>query len=291
MHPELEKTRLLIDDSLATYIPQGGGRESRILDAMRYMTLAPGKRVRSILLLEIASALGRPVEAFLPSACAVEFIHTASLILDDLPCMDDGKIRREQPTIHLAFNEYTAILAAVALLMQAFALISRNAEALDVPRPELIEMTSGLAQTIGAQGMIAGQYLDLASEDLQLNGEAVEYIRDHKTTLLFKSAATIALTLARAASSEWAVLSEYATCLGKAFQIADDVNDVVGDEKSLGKDHRKDARKCTSVDLFGIEGAKKEADRLVNQAIEQAGLLPRSNSLIILARYVEEQIG
>ena len=102
---------------------------------------------------------------------------------------------------------------------------------------------------------------------------------------------SLCLTLARAPSSERAVLSEYATCLGKAFQIADDVNDVVGDISTLGKDHRKDARKCTSVDLLGIEGAKKEADRLVNQAIEQAGLLPKSNSLVILARYVEEQIG
>ena len=290
MHKKLEQTRELINQSLPQFIPTGNGHSNQVLDAMLYITLAPGKRIRPIFMLEIFRSQGMDIHKILPSACAIEFIHTASLILDDLPCMDNAKIRRGQPSTHLAFNEYTAILASLSLLMQAFGMIYQNAEELSIDRSEMVALTVELSQTIGVQGMISGQYLDLTSEALKLDREEVDYIHDHKTTLLFKSAAKIAATLCQAGPTTQNLLLAYGQNIGKAFQIVDDILDSAGDPENLGKEIEMDSKKKTYVDLLGIQGAKQEVHRLIERAMEQCRTLPNDNHLDLLARSIEELI-
>ncbi|HNT34629.1 MAG TPA: polyprenyl synthetase family protein [bacterium] len=290
MKSQIATTRQAIEIALRQYLPSANGRDNQISKAIEYIVSAPGKRLRPVLMLEIARCLGFASEQIMPSACAIEYIHTSSLLLDDLPCMDDAKVRRGQPTVHLAFNEYTAILASIALLMEAFALIARNAKQLNVPQAGIADLVSDTAQTIGLKGMIVGQYLDLSLEDSHLEQQQVDYIHDHKTTVLFEASVNIACTLCGVERQIRDALVEYGRTIGRAFQIADDILDASDEVQPRSKDKHKDAGKTTYVNLLGIEGSKKRLHVLVETAVEAVQVVPSNENLQVLARYIEEQV-
>jgi len=291
MYSGYDKYRKLIDRHLRGFIAPNHGFENDVIDAIEYIALAPGKRLRPILMLEIADVLGVDSKKILPSACAIEFIHTSSLILDDLPCMDDARMRRSKPAVHIAFNEYTAILASIGLLVQAFKLINENALEIGIGREEITRATAILAGSIGLQGMIAGQFMDLNLDDKPMKPEQVEYIQNHKTTVLFESAVKIACLLCSAEKSVEDRFHEYGRSIGRALQVADDILDVTGTEKTTRKDVGKDVRKYTSVDLYGLDGARNKLHDLIQNAVSQIADFPQTENLIQLAEFIEKNVG
>jgi geranylgeranyl diphosphate synthase type II len=239
---------------------------------MLYALTGPGKRVRPVLTLAVAEMLGcRRAEA-LDLACAVEMVHACSLVLDDLPSMDDASMRRGRVTVHREFGEDVALLAAVALLNRAFALVAESGQRLSLSRYTAADLTHHLAAAVGTEGLIGGQALDLESRSEQLDLERLEYIHSHKTGALFTAAAELGAMAADARRRELELVTRYAKNLGLAFQITDDLLDVVGDPAEIGKDVAKDVGKVTFVKLLGVDGARALAAELLEFAIQ--GLAP-----------------
>jgi len=241
-----------------------------VVQAMRYAT-SGGKRLRGFLVLETARLHGVDVTRALYPAAAVEMLHAYSLVHDDLPCMDDDDLRRGQPTVHVKWDQATAVLAGDALQTLAFETLTR-AEVSDDPAVRL-ELVASLARASGAQGMVLGQALDIAAETAArpLTLKEITHLQDGKTGALIRWSAEAGAVMAGA---DVTPMRDYATALGLAFQIADDILDVEGDAakagKRLGKD--ADAGKATFVSLLGLDGAKARAAELVDQA--QAALAP-----------------
>ncbi len=251
----MRRDRALVEEYLACCF---AGREPRadLYDAMRYSLLAGGKRIRPILTLEVCRMCGGEVEKALPLACAVEMVHTYSLIHDDLPCMDDDDLRRGKATNHKVFGEATAILAGDALLTAAFETIARPGS---LPPERLNTACACLAQAAGARGMVGGQALDMAGEGRGLSAWEVEQLEKLKTGALMSAAAEIGCIAAGGGAKEREAVSKYARNIGLAFQIRDDILDVKGDAALLGKSVGSDAEKekATFVSLFDVEACEK----------------------------------
>ncbi len=256
-----------------------------VVQAMRYAT-SGGKRLRGFLVLETARLHGVDAARALYPAAAVEMLHAYSLVHDDLPCMDDDDLRRGQPTVHVKWNQATAVLAGDALQTLAFETLTRDAVS-DDPAVRL-ELVASLARASGAQGMVLGQALDIAAETASepLTLEEITRLQDGKTGALIRWSAEAGAVMAGA---DVKPMRDYATALGLAFQIADDILDVEGDAAKAGKRLGKDAEagKATFVSLLGLEGAKVRAAELVDQA--QAALAPfgaKADTLRQAARFV-----
>jgi geranylgeranyl diphosphate synthase type II len=267
--------------ALEDLVPPAPG--SRVTDAMRYTLLAPSKRVRAMLALLSADVCGASSTArALPAACAIEAIHAASLMLDDLPSMDDAPLRRGRPAAHVVFGDALTILAAFGLLNEAFALLARRYD------PALAARLAGVvADAVGLDGLVAGQAEDVLATDEAIRFDALERIHRRKTGALFSAAATAGALSAGAGEQDVAALSAYAKNLGLAFQIVDDLLDVTGDPSETGKATRTDARKTTFVSFSGVEGARELAGELCDTAV--AALAPfgaRAARLTELARFV-----
>jgi geranylgeranyl diphosphate synthase type II len=261
----------LIDNALERYLPCGDYPQKNVLDAMWYSVTAGGKRIRPVLTLEFCRACGGNIEAALPFACAIEFVHTYSLIHDDLPCMDNDDIRRGQPSCHVKFGEATALLAGDALLSLAFetALCNNN---IDTIRPEKIVRAAGeLAKASGAIGMVGGQIIDLESEGKSVSLNTLEFMHKNKTGAMIVAAAKIGCIAAGAAEKYIEAAGEYACCLGLAFQIVDDILDVSGNSEKLGKPIGSDSSngKTTYVTHLGIEKSKELVAKLTDEASKQ----------------------
>ena len=261
------------------------GRAPAVEAAVETSLFAPAKRLRPILALLVAEVLKGDPDAVLPAGCAVEMVHTASLILDDLPSMDDAKTRRGRPTCHVAHGEATAVLAAFAHMNRAFEILAGGWEGgPDAAARGAIALE--LARAIGTDGMIAGQSVDLLMTDRQIDFPTLEFIHSRKTGALFMAAAALGAMAARARPAEVASVVAYAKNLGLAFQIVDDLIDVGGGAE-VGKDVGKDLKKTTFVSFSGVEGARAVARELI--AVSQAALHPfgpRAEPLRDLARYV-----
>jgi len=254
----LKSTAQAVEARLSELLPEGG----RIANAMRYGALSGGKRLRAFLVMESAGLFG--AAGALDAAAAVECIHAYSLVHDDLPAMDDDDLRRGKPTIHIKWDEATAVLAGDALQTQAFEIIA-NMQASDVAKLALIQ---SLAQASGAQGMVLGQDLDIAAESAAtpLTLPEITHLQALKTGALIRWSAGAGALLA---GEDPAPLHAYATALGNAFQIQDDILDVTGSEAETGKRVQKDAEagKATFVTLLGLSGAQARAAELVEEAI------------------------
>ena len=246
------------DQELQRLVPDAGDPVQR---SMAYTVLAPSKRVRPVLTLLCVELCGGTVRRGLPVAAAVELIHASSLILDDLPSMDDAALRRGQPTNHKVFGEAIAILAAFALLNLSFATIVQSYEADLAAR-----LAARLAEAVGTDGLIGGQAADLLATDQAIRFEVLERIHRGKTGALFVAAATTGASTAGAPAEGLAALTAYAKNLGLAFQIIDDLLDVEGDPAQTGKDIREDARKTTFVSFSGVSGARQLARELCETA-------------------------
>lgn len=252
MKKQLEERIKLIDSSLNSFVPVVDNLQSEIYEAMRYSLMAGGKRLRPILMLEVAKLFGKDWEDVKEFACALEMIHTYSLIHDDLPAMDNDDLRRGMPTNHIRFSESTAILAGDALLNKAFE-VALTATHLD--SDIIIKATQVLSHSSGTEGMIGGQIVDIASEGKSISIDTLKYIHSLKTGAIIKSACVIGAIISGADESQINAIDEYAINLGIAFQIRDDILDVTGTAEELGKPIGSDVdlNKSTYVSLCGIE--------------------------------------
>ena len=235
--------------------------ESDVERAMAYTVLAPSKQVRAVLVLLCAELCRGNTARAVPAAAAIELVHASSLILDDLPSMDDAPLRRGRPANHLQFGEAVAILAAFGLLNRAYGELARAYDPLLATR-----MTVLVSDAVGPDGLIGGQALDLRATDKAIDFEALERIHRGKTGALFVAAAACGALVAGAAPEPIASLSAYAKNLGLAFQIVDDLLDVAGNPSETGKAVRADARKTTFVSFSGIDGARQLAAELCDTA-------------------------
>lgn len=271
-----------VQAALDTYIPRSEESDGRLFDAMRYSTLAGGKRLRPFLVLNSAALFDVPAGWAMPSAAAIEMVHTYSLVHDDLPAMDDDDFRRGKLTCHKQFDEATAILAGDSLLTLAFEIISAPS---GHPEAEVrAELVQALAAAAGGLGMVGGQVMDLAAEtsDSALDLEAVTRLQAGKTGALFRFSCAAGAILAQRSGAEREALRAYSDHIGLAFQIADDLLDVEGSEADMGKAVGKDADagKATFVDLLGLEGARARATQLADEAV--AVLEPFGNKADLL---------
>lgn len=231
-----------------------------VRDAMRYTLLAPSKRVRAVVVLLAADLCGNVTRA-MPAACAIEAIHASSLILDDLPCMDDAPLRRGRPTVHKTCGEAVAILAAFGLLNDAYGHLGRNYDG-----PLASRLTTLYADAVGLDGLVAGQAEDVLATDATISFETLERIHRRKTGVLFSAAATAGALTAGGSAEDIVALTAYAKNLGLAFQVVDDLLDVTGTEAETGKAVRHDARKTTFVSFSGVQGARELAQELCRTA-------------------------
>lgn len=274
--PPYWQTRMeWVNEALDRYLPTMEEAPARLHEAMRYSVFAGGKRLRPLLVLETAQLLGLDPRQALPTASAVECIHTYSLIHDDLPCLDDDDYRRGRPSCHRAFGEATALLAGDALLTLAFRLVAQNAEEKDVTPERVVRVVRELGEAAGSPGMVGGQVLDLEWANRPATLDVVQDIHRRKTMALIRASVRCGAILAGAMEG-WAfhALSNYGQAIGLAFQIMDDVLDVIGDEKLLGKAVGRDEsqNKATFPAVYGLEESQQRAQELVEMA--QADLKP-----------------
>lgn len=258
-----------IEAHLDRLLPVDGSRAPRLVEAMRYALLAPGKRMRPFFVAESARLFDVDALAALHVGAALECVHCYSLIHDDLPAMDDDDLRRGRPTVHRAFDEATAILAGDALLTFAFEIVS--AEAAHHDPAVRAELVAELARAAGKDGMAGGQMLDLAAEsEAVADLSRIVTLQAMKTGALFRFACLAGAVMGKAGRPERQALALYAEKIGLAFQIADDILDVESSSAQLGKATGKDkaAGKATFVDLLGLAGARAEARKLVHEAKE-----------------------
>lgn len=284
-----EDTRLLVEEGLKKYFPEVRYPEE-IYNAMKYSLFSGGKRFRAVLALEVAKLIGKKSEEVMPTACAIEYIHTYSLIHDDLPAIDNDDLRRGVPTCHKVFGEDMAILAGDALYSEAFRLVSSEQKA-DSPE-RIIRVLKELATASGVTGMVGGQVVDIKSEGKPVDKETLDFIHEKKTGELIKASVRVGAILAGATEEEIKHLTDYASCLGLAFQITDDILDVVGDAALLGKTVGSDERqnKATYPGLYGLEKAKEMAKQTTLKAKEALSKLNKDTTILTgLADFVYER--
>ncbi|MEE9258710.1 MAG: farnesyl diphosphate synthase [Nitrospinaceae bacterium] len=265
----LSEGKKLIDAALLEFLPDEKSFPENIHKSMVYSVLAGGKRLRPVLVLAAAEAVGGDRKVVLPFAVAAELIHTYTLIHDDLPALDDDDLRRGKPTNHKVFGEAIAILSGDALLTHAFYLMTDSVRMSAIPQKNILEATHEMTLALGSTGMIGGQVVDLESEGKPIDAETLEYIHIYKTGFLIRACVRCGAILAQADRAQREALSTFGAHIGLAFQIIDDILDITGEEKKLGKDIGSDLdkEKATYPALFGLEESKKKAEKLIEDAI------------------------
>ncbi len=290
----MEKNTALVDACMEKLLAPSPDLPESIRKAMRYSLFAGGKRLRPTLVLEAAECCGLSPRKALKTAAALEMIHTYSLIHDDLPAMDDDDLRRGKPTSHKVFGEALAILAGDGLLTKAFEAAAENAADLKLKGRETAELIRLIAFGAGAEGMVGGQVADLAAEGMSKKlskaaaAKVLESVHRRKTGALIVASLDAGAVLAGAADAKREALRSYGECVGLAFQIADDVLDVVGDKKKLGKrGSDRDNGKLTYASLYGVDGARAKARALVEMAhAHLEGFGRKAGTLHELADYI-----
>ncbi len=264
----LTEKRRVVETALDTYLLSTTEMPPIIHEAMRYSIAAGGKRLRPIMLLMTADLLGREAEKFAFAAAAIEMVHTYSLIHDDLPAMDNDDLRRGKPTNHKVYGEAMAILAGDALLTLAFQIMTDPARAKLFPASSLLAAGHELALTSGTTGMLGGQVLDIQAEGRRIDAGELEAIHTRKTGKLLTAALRIGALLSQASPQQIEALTRYGEQVGLAFQVVDDILDLEGNAKELGKNPESDIEKekATYPALFGLEESKRIANRLLNNA-------------------------
>ena len=263
---ELARLTVLIDQALLQYLPAINTYPAVIYESMHYSVFAGGKRLRPALVLSCARAVGGREKDVLKAACAIELLHTYSLIHDDLPAMDDDDLRRGKPTNHKVFGEATAILAGDSLLTMCFELLAF----LPVESELKCRVIGEISQAAGVQGLISGQVMDLTCAETEMNLQTLNYIHTCKTGALFKASARAGAILAKASEESLALLTIYAEKIGLAFQIIDDILDIEGNEDKIGKLVGSDLKnqKTTYPVLLGLDEARIMAHQMVIEARE-----------------------
>lgn len=254
----------LVDLKLSEFFNPSGLSYDGLLESMHYSLTAGGKRIRPTLVLEFCRISGGDIEKALPVACAIEMLHTYSLIHDDLPCMDNDELRRSKPTNHVVYGECTATLAGDALQAEAFGTIARS----ELPAENKIACVEILSDAVGSDGMCAGQYLDMVGESKQLTEDELDDINSRKTGALLIAACRMGVAAAGGSGEMLEAAAHYGACVGAAFQIRDDILDVISTSEELGKPIGSDAQehKNTYMALLGESKCMEMVEKLTNQA-------------------------
>ncbi|MBU0581264.1 MAG: polyprenyl synthetase family protein [Candidatus Margulisbacteria bacterium] len=263
----LKKKQQLVNKYLKQYL-NGSEYSSTLGKSIKYSLLAPGKRIRPILTIATAEMLGKSASLVIPAACAIEMIHVYSLIHDDLPAMDDDDLRRGKPTNHKIFGEAIAILAGDTLQAEAFNIIVQHSNINKIGTPRILAVIKELSNACGLKGMAAGQALDLQAENKKIKLKPLRLIHELKTGKLLQAAIRVGAIIAGARPKELTALTQYAESLGVAFQIQDDLLDVFGDTKTLGKKAGADLKKnkATYPKLLGIKKTQELLTKEINYA-------------------------
>ena len=262
---EMEDCRAMVNERLSAVVTAGSESFAELLESIRYSLLDGGKRIRPVICVKFCEAAGGLPEAALGAACAIEMIHAYSLIHDDLPCMDDSDMRRGKPSNHIKFDEFTATLAGDALQAAAFGTLLGS----DLPPGALVEMAKILSDAAGPYGICGGQYLDLKGESKLLTEEMLTEIHNMKTAALISAAARIGVIAAGGTPGQLAAAGEYALAVGYAFQVRDDVLDIIAEESELGKPTGSDLsnNKVTFASLMGIKKCEETITKETERAI------------------------
>ena len=265
----MNEYKSLIDEKLGEYFMPAGLPYDGLLESMRYSLTAGGKRIRPILVLEFCRISGGDVQKALPVACAIEMLHTYSLIHDDLPCMDNDDLRRGKPTNHVVYGECTAVLAGDALQAEAFGTILRS----ELPAEVRANCAEILADAVGSDGMCAGQYLDMKGENMVLSEDELNEINSRKTGALLIAACRMGVAAAGGSDEQLEAAALFGAAIGAAFQIRDDILDVISTDEALGKPIGSDAKenKNTYMALYGQERCMQMIRRLTESAKSSLG--------------------
>lgn len=288
----LHEKRAFVDEALRGFLPEPEGPAADIIRAMSYSLFAGGKRLRPILCIAGAEAVEGDAQDVLPVACAIELIHTYSLIHDDLPVMDNDDMRRGRPTNHKVFGEAVALLAGDGLLTKAFHLMTHQDLEEGVDPGALVKVIGLIATAAGCEGMVGGQLVDLQSEGKEVDPSIVEFIHTHKTGALIAASVSSGAILVGATEDQVKALTAYGKNIGLAFQISDDILDIEGDSQKLGKKVGSDARlgKITYPAVLGLRRSKEIQRELVERAIEFLKLFnDRADPLRYIAWYTIER--
>lgn len=269
----LRRDAALLEEALPACLPAADPRTGQLADAIAH-AVQGGKRLRGVIVMRAASTFGLDPATVIPSACAFEMLHAATLVHDDLPCIDDSDLRRGRPSCHTAFGEHTALLAGDALIIAAFEALAAQAQTVDAAR--VVRVIGEFAHFTGAAGLIGGEQADIIGEELPPDLELVRFIHINKTARLICAACRTGAILAGADEEQIEAISDYGMTLGLLFQVTDDILDVVGDEEVLGKPTGADAAadKQSYPAAIGLDGAREHARELAAQAQEIAAGLP-----------------
>ena len=287
----LQDRQKIVEEALEHYLPGENNIPDDIYKAVRYSVFNGGKRIRPILCLAAADAVGGDLGSVIPIACALELIHSYSLIHDDLPAMDNDDFRRGKPTCHKVFGEDIAILAGDALLTEAFVLLSRT-EKVRLSAEKRLTVIQEIAQAAGIDGMVGGQALDVLSEKFVPDEKTLREIHRRKTGALIAAAVKSGAIISGAPKEKIQALAEYGINVGLAFQIADDILNVEGDRELMGKETGSDAArgKLTYPSLMGLEKAKEKLTKHIDAAeVSLSDFDERARPLILIARYVRDR--
>jgi len=292
IHQYLDQQRQRIDRFLEHSLPDSLRDPEKLYESMRYSLLGGGKRIRPILTIAATQALGYDQDAMLRFAASLEFVHTYSLIHDDLPAMDDDDYRRGRLTNHRVYGDGMAILAGDALLTMAFELCSQDSGSNDLTASQQLQIVRELAYGSGHQGMVGGQVMDILAENQEVELAHLQKIHSHKTGQLIRAAVRIGGIIGGASATQLESLTGYAEDIGLAFQIADDVLNMVGTREELGKDAGTDEKrgKKTYPSFFGVEGARQLGEECVQRAINRLKFFDtQADPLRHIATYIVER--
>jgi len=289
----LANKRKVVDKALEMLVPPARTFPPKVFEAMRYSLFAGGKRVRPILAIASAEALGAKTAGLLPIAGTLELIHTYSLIHDDLPAMDNDDLRRGRPTCHKVYGEAMAILAGDGLLNRAFEVLSDPRRLKTVTAPRLIAIMREISLASGAFGMVGGQVVDMESEGKDVDLPTLEYIHTHKTGALIRASVRTGAIYAKANETRLKALTRYGERIGLAFQIADDILDITGSQEEIGKDVGSDLKKGkkTFPSFYGLEESRMRAQEVSEQALAALKDFDRkADPLRELAKYIVTRV-
>jgi geranylgeranyl diphosphate synthase type II len=289
----LSKKKAAVDKALDKLVPPAKMFPTSIHEAMRYSLFAGGKRVRPILAIAAAEALGARSAGLLPLAGALELIHTYSLIHDDLPAMDDDDFRRGRPTCHKVYGEAVAILAGDGLLNRAFEVLSDPRRIKAVPANRLVAIIKEISAASGVLGMVGGQVVDMESEGREIDFPTLEYIHTHKTGALIRASVRVGALYAKASEKRLKALTRYGELAGLSFQIVDDILDITGKREEIGKNIGSDLKKGkrTFPSFFGLEGSRLRANEVRDKAIDALRDFDhRADPLRELAKYIVKRV-
>lgn len=288
----LREKGAIVDEALNRYLPKESEVPSSLHNSMRYSLMAGGKRIRPVLCIASCEAVGGNAEDALQAACALEVIHTYSLIHDDLPAMDNDDLRRGKPTNHKVFGEAVAILAGDALLTEAFRIMTERSLRRSVNPNVILDVIHDISVAAGSFGMVGGQVVDMESEGLEIDLPTLEYLHIHKTGALILASVKSGARLGGGADEQIRALTRYGECLGLAFQITDDILDIEGEQTEIGKDVGSDAKrkKATYPSIIGMAASKERANELMEAALDALySFDKRAEPLRKIAKYIVER--